>query len=898
MKSKKSKKTPPSGGDAAQIEELSNENETRPLVRLANLSKTYVTGFTKDGTPIDVHALRKVDLIIYRAEFTAVVGENGSGKSTLIHCLGSLERPDDGSQIEYYDEIGDSHNIWDNPSWYRQNFVGIIFQSFHLLPNLTVLQNVALPLQLKECGEYSPEKRVRDAKASSALTMLGLAGKERARIHQISGGQMQRAAIARAVIKKPRLILADEPTGNLDKKTKESIVIELRKLVDAGVSVVMVTHDEEYIKGVADRVIRLGDGIVIRDDRYAQSKRLSPFEHKTDIVPQRPIEEQMSKHSDVIESLPVSEAIAPSVEGCVLPDGGMPLSEAAPSQQPTGAKSIEFTNTSDSQASNARSNVGPPAQDERSSTSTLQELTSGPKTSGADTDSEKKGSIPVNNPGQYSKLVQVSNADSPQETTTDNVKNSNIAPSSLPVSNSQDLTFVAPPTTPNVPAKRLFRPPPSRKHIFAQRISDLIRLATRDALEAKVSLFSNVAAILFGTILTGILVSLLVGMNGVIENLIPTIPGIDSVRVSVDYSTGAKPINVQEFSQLQSLPGAVVAIPNIQQFAMVYKNKDRDTIVSISSSTTNDPDLKKLKTLAGQAEVNPEAWEIVIPMTVAEEIDNFNPLGLAEKNLVLVLRRYKRTENVDTPEVTKEISYTVRVVGIVQNTPKQICYGSLNMVRFLRDFSTGRTEYAPENSNTINPQAISSKTLFEGVRVHFGRPALAENAYKLLRQDKTSRFDVFWPGSELEYLRDVELLAAIILVGIGLLATISGSISIFNTLMASVARKAKDFGILRALGFSASDVFLIVLWQAMLMGILAGILGLILCVVGNSIINRLVIRHWPELTETLPGAKLFVLPVFVSLVIFATVILICILSGIVPSFRAAKRTPMDSLRTL
>ena len=166
----------------------------------------------------------------------------------------------------------------------------------------------------------------------------------------------------------------------------------------------------------------------------------------------------------------------------------------------------------------------------------------------------------------------------------------------------------------------------------------------------------------------------------------------------------------------------------------------------------------------------------------------------------------------------------------------------------------------------------------------------------MLRRDRSSRFDIFWPGSQMEYLRDVQLLIGIILVGIGLLATVSGSISIFNTLMASVARKARDFGILRAMGVNSADVFLIVLWQAILMGVLAGVLGLALCYGGNTILNRLITSQWPELTETLGNVGLFVLTYPVVLAIFSAVVGICVFSGLLPSWRAARRTPMDALR--
>ncbi|MEM9171957.1 MAG: ABC transporter ATP-binding protein [Pseudomonadota bacterium] len=204
-----------------------------------------------------VHALDQVDLSIEAGEFVAVMGPSGSGKSTLMNILGCLDTPDDGD----YQLLGESISQMQDAelSRIRNQHIGFVFQSFHLLPRLTALENTLLPFRYRD----NAADNTRDS-AIALLTTLGLGDRLDHRPNQLSGGQRQRVAIARALVGKPPLLLADEPTGNLDSKTSIEIMQLFRELNDDGQTILMVTHEDE-IAANAKRVIHMRDGKIEKD---------------------------------------------------------------------------------------------------------------------------------------------------------------------------------------------------------------------------------------------------------------------------------------------------------------------------------------------------------------------------------------------------------------------------------------------------------------------------------------------------------------------------------------------------------------------------------------------------------------------------------------------------------
>ena len=204
-----------------------------------------------------VQALAGIDLSIGRGEFVAVTGASGSGKSTLLNVLGCLDKPDGG---HYRMEGVDVAALDDEAtSRLRTGRIGFVFQSFHLLPRLSVLENVLLPMRYAAAPDPAAAQR-----AQSLLARVGLAERMEHRPHQLSGGQMQRAAIARALLMQPALLLADEPTGNLDTKSAADVLELIGEVHAGGQTVVLVTHDNE-VAGRAPRRIRLRDGKVEHD---------------------------------------------------------------------------------------------------------------------------------------------------------------------------------------------------------------------------------------------------------------------------------------------------------------------------------------------------------------------------------------------------------------------------------------------------------------------------------------------------------------------------------------------------------------------------------------------------------------------------------------------------------
>ncbi len=225
----------------------------RMLLQVRSLEKTYSRG---EET---IHALRGVSLEIPEGQFVSIMGPSGSGKSTLLHLMGGLDRPSSGQVIlggESIDRLSD-HDL----SLFRRRKLGFIFQFFNLLPTLSALENVALPRLLGNESLKEIEPRAREL-----LGMMGLESRIHHKPDQLSGGEMQRVAIARALISDPLLILADEPTGNLDSKTGESILTLLRDMaLKTGKTIVMVTHDPKAAS-FGNRLLRMRDGVLESDE--------------------------------------------------------------------------------------------------------------------------------------------------------------------------------------------------------------------------------------------------------------------------------------------------------------------------------------------------------------------------------------------------------------------------------------------------------------------------------------------------------------------------------------------------------------------------------------------------------------------------------------------------------
>jgi putative ABC transport system ATP-binding protein len=219
------------------------------LLSLINVSKVYLPG----AQP--VYALKKINLEIKAGDFLAIMGPSGSGKSTLMHLLGCLDQPStgkvilDGHDVSALDEI--------SLAKIRNQKIGFVFQTFNLIPRMSVLANVELPLL------YSGlEKKERVSRATAVLNKLGLSHRLQHFPNQLSGGEQQRVAIARALVTQPSLILADEPTGNVDSKTGQEIMALFKQLNREGNTLVMVTHDQE-IANIAQKTIRIKDGEVV-----------------------------------------------------------------------------------------------------------------------------------------------------------------------------------------------------------------------------------------------------------------------------------------------------------------------------------------------------------------------------------------------------------------------------------------------------------------------------------------------------------------------------------------------------------------------------------------------------------------------------------------------------------
>jgi putative ABC transport system ATP-binding protein len=223
------------------------------LIRLEGVTKTYVMG------DVEVHALRGVTLSIALGEFTAVMGASGSGKSTLMNVLGCLDRPTAGRYLLDGEEVSQLSS--DELATVRNRRLGFVFQSFNLLARTTALENVELPLLYAGLGTAE-----RHARAERALARVGLADRASHHPNQMSGGQQQRVAIARALVNEPGVILADEPTGNLDSRTSVEVMALFQELGRSGITVILVTHEPD-IAEYASRVLVMRDGRLVSDTR-------------------------------------------------------------------------------------------------------------------------------------------------------------------------------------------------------------------------------------------------------------------------------------------------------------------------------------------------------------------------------------------------------------------------------------------------------------------------------------------------------------------------------------------------------------------------------------------------------------------------------------------------------
>ncbi|MBN1465375.1 ABC transporter ATP-binding protein [candidate division KSB1 bacterium] len=222
------------------------------MIELNDITKTYEIG------TVLVPALKGINVNVNKNEYVAIMGPSGSGKSTLMNIVGCLDTPSEGVYMLNNNNVSDMSD--DELAEIRNREIGFVFQTFNLLPRASALHNVELPLIYN--GTPAAKRR---KQAEEALERVGLADRMHHKPNELSGGQRQRVAIARALVNNPSIILADEPTGNLDSRTGEEIMEIFEDLHDSGNTIILVTH-EEYIAEHSDRIIRLRDGIVERDE--------------------------------------------------------------------------------------------------------------------------------------------------------------------------------------------------------------------------------------------------------------------------------------------------------------------------------------------------------------------------------------------------------------------------------------------------------------------------------------------------------------------------------------------------------------------------------------------------------------------------------------------------------
>jgi putative ABC transport system ATP-binding protein len=225
----------------------------QPLIKITNIKRDFVLGREI------INVLKGIDLVINKGEYVALMGPSGSGKSTLMNLLGCLDTPTSGSYILNGKDVSQMHD--DELAEIRNKEIGFVFQTFNLMPRTSALDNVALPMVY--AGYPKSERNIR---ATEVLTQVNLADRMDHKPNELSGGQRQRVAIARALVNNPSIILADEPTGNLDSKTSEEIMGLFDVIHKNGNTIILVTHEED-IAAHAHRIIRLRDGMVEKDEQ-------------------------------------------------------------------------------------------------------------------------------------------------------------------------------------------------------------------------------------------------------------------------------------------------------------------------------------------------------------------------------------------------------------------------------------------------------------------------------------------------------------------------------------------------------------------------------------------------------------------------------------------------------
>ncbi len=228
-----------------------------PIIEIADVVKTYQTG------DVEVHALRGVSLAIDEGEFVAIMGASGSGKSTLMNIIGCLDRPTAGAYRLAGREVSGLNR--DDLADVRNQVLGFVFQNFNLLSRTSALENVELPLIYRGISGKERHRR-----AAAALERVGLEGRLDHTPNQLSGGQQQRVAIARALVGEPKVVLADEPTGNLDSLTSVEVMALFQELQSTGITVTLVTHEPD-IAEFASRVVVVKDGLILSDERHTPS---------------------------------------------------------------------------------------------------------------------------------------------------------------------------------------------------------------------------------------------------------------------------------------------------------------------------------------------------------------------------------------------------------------------------------------------------------------------------------------------------------------------------------------------------------------------------------------------------------------------------------------------------
>lgn len=238
--------------------ELGNEENNAPLIDLINIFKIYQMGTT------EVRANDGISLTIYDGEFVAIVGKSGSGKSTIMNIIGALDIPTEGKYILKGQDVSKMKS--DQLATIRNKTIGFIFQQYNLLPRQNLLENVELPLLY---GGYGAKERKQ--LAMEALARVGIKDKWKNYPNQLSGGQQQRGSIARALVGKPSLILADEPTGALDSKTSREVLEFLKQLNEEGNTIVLITHDPT-VAAKANRVVKMHDGKIVFDGTAREYK--------------------------------------------------------------------------------------------------------------------------------------------------------------------------------------------------------------------------------------------------------------------------------------------------------------------------------------------------------------------------------------------------------------------------------------------------------------------------------------------------------------------------------------------------------------------------------------------------------------------------------------------------